>query len=424
MLQAVASSYRRLLVGWVDGVRRAALVVVLLAVAATVGAGWFVGTHMSIDTNTTDMLSPDLPFRRYGAAVSEAFPQFSDNILVVVDGDNPDLADDAANLLAGEMRRKTDLFGAIFDAAGDPYFRRNGLLYLDTDELGELADRLAEAQPFLGALWRDPSLRGLFGMLGLVIDEVAREGDAPIEIDRVLEAMADVAEAQAAGRFARLSWRELMTGRGAEVNERRRLILIQPALDFGSLQPASDAMDALRGMIDRLHLTPDRGVRVRLTGSAALAQEELESVEEGMGLAAILSLTLVVGLLLFGLRSVRLAAAVLATLIMGLIWTAAVALAMVGQLQTSPFALRNCWKALVRANQGALRKRIPGLITEILRAARRCPHPLPSGLTVHQATDLRTQFRDGTNIDVFVGEADLLKFLKVFSYQHGPPPFT
>ena len=53
--------------------------------------------------------------------------------------------------------------------------RRNGLLYLDVDELSDLSDRLAEAQPFLGTLWRDPSLRGLFRMLELVIDESLKE---------------------------------------------------------------------------------------------------------------------------------------------------------------------------------------------------------------------------------------------------------
>ena len=327
VFEAAASSYRRLLVRWVDRVRRSALWVIAIAMAVTAGAVWFTATHMGINTDTTDMLSPDLEFRRHSRALSEAFPQFSDNIVVVIDGDSPDLADDAAALLGERLRRQPELFGGVFDPAGDPFFRQNGLLYLDVDELAELADRLAGAQPFLGALWRDPSLRGLFHMLGLILDE-AGKGDTPMEVDGILEAVAEVAE----GGSARLSWRQLMTGRPAEKSEKRRLILIQPVLDFGSLQPASDAMDALREVARELRLTPANGVRVRLTGSAALAQEELKSVEEGMGLAAVLSLCLVVGLLLMGLRSLRLAGAVLVTLVMGLVWTAAFALLAVGQL--------------------------------------------------------------------------------------------
>ena len=332
MLQAAHSSYRRLLVRWVDLVRRGAWMTLLIAAVVTMDGLWYVSENLSINTDTSDMLSPDLPFRRHSRALDEAFPQFSDNILVVVDGETAGLADDAAAALRQALGRNHGLFGAVYDPAGDPFFRRHGLLFMDAGELAALADRLAEAQPFLGALWRDPSLRGLFDMLALVIDETGGGADAPVEIGTLIEAIAEVAEAQAAGRFARLSWHRLMTGEKADTRDRRRLILIQPALDFGSLQPAADAMDALRALIRELGLVPANGVRVRLTGSAALAQEELQSVEEGMGLAAVLSLCLVVGLLFLGMGSPRLAGAILVTLIMGLIWTATFALAAVGQL--------------------------------------------------------------------------------------------
>ena len=91
-------------------------------------------------------------------------------------------------------------------------------------------------------------------------------------------------------------------------------------------------MDMLRATIKSLQLNSQRGVRVRLSGSAALAQEELKSVETGMGIAAILSLTLVFTLLITGLRSVKLVAATIITLIIGLIWTAGFAIAALGQL--------------------------------------------------------------------------------------------
>jgi hypothetical protein len=63
-----------------------------------------------------------------------------------------------------------------------------------------------------------------------------------------------------------------------------------------------------------------------------LSHEELQSVEKGMGLAGIVSLVLVIGLLVIGLRSKRLVAATLVTLIMGLVWTAAFAILALGTL--------------------------------------------------------------------------------------------
>jgi len=341
VFESAGETYRHFLVRWVDGVRRRALLVVAAAFLLTLASGAYLAGNIRISTDTTDMLSPDLPFRQNSRAVSAAFPQFSDNILVVVDGHTPDLADDAARNLVAGLRAEPRIFGSVFDPAGDPFFRRNGLLYLDLDELSDLSDRLAEAQPFLGTLWRDPSLRGFFDLLGRVIEETVKEkkgdtaGQPPVKIAEVFNSIAEVAEAQTAGKFARLSWHRLMLGKGKAATdpaEGRRFILIKPVLDFASLQPAAKAINSLRAIAADLELGPDHGVRVRLTGSAALAHEELNSVQEGMGYAGIISLSLVIVLLILGLRSLRLVGATLVTLIMGLIWTAAFAIAALAQL--------------------------------------------------------------------------------------------
>ncbi|MDX9860232.1 MAG: MMPL family transporter [Rhodospirillales bacterium] len=331
---SVAELGRQFLDRWVEGMRRWAPWVVVVALSATLGAAVFVVRNVSINTDTEEMLSPDLPFQKYSREEDEAFPQLSDTLVVVVDGQTPDLADDAAVALAGEMRQRPEFFRSIYDPAADAFFRRNGLLYLSTDELYALSDRLAEAQPFLGALWHDPSLRGLFDILGLAIDASLETKDVapPIEIGRVLAAVAETLEAQQNGQFSQLSWRQLMMADDREGGPYRRFILVQPVLDFGSLQPATAAIDTVRSLAQGLGLTPDRGVRVRLTGSAAMAEDELKSVEEGMGVAALVSMVLVGALLLLAFRSVRLALATLVTLAMGLVWTAAFATLAIGRL--------------------------------------------------------------------------------------------
>ena len=332
MIEIIFKAYRGILVRWVDLVRRFALVVLLVSVTVTLGVAVYLESNMAINTDLSDMMSPELEYRKQSQTIGKAFPQFSDNILIVIDGETSDLADDAAAVLTARLRKKPELFGGIYDLRGEAFFHRNGLLLMELDELADLSDRLADAQPFLGTLWRDPTLRGLFRMLGLAIDEVLKEDGTVIEIEKVLTAIAEVIEAQAEGRFRHLSWQRLMMGDGDEEEVARRFIQIQPALDFTSLQPATAAMGALRRIAADLKLDQDHGVRVRLTGSAALSQEEFKTVEKGMGLAAFLSLMLVVGLLLGGLRSPRLVIATLATLIMGLIWTAGFAIAAIGQL--------------------------------------------------------------------------------------------
>ncbi|NQV84477.1 MAG: MMPL family transporter [Rhodospirillales bacterium] len=336
MIETISKIYRRGLVQWTGVVTRFAWVIVLVSVLLSVGAAVYLAENIRINTDTGDMLSPDLDYRRNGKELSKAFPQFSDNLVIVIDGQTPDAADDAARALTERFRAQPKKYGQVDDPAGSDFFRRNGFLYLDLDELYALSDRLAEAQPFLGVLWRDPSLVGFLKMLGLAVDEAAKEqGGQPIEIASVLGAMDDVARAQALGQWKDMSWQALMSGpppEGEEVIANRRVLVIKPVLDYGTLAPAASAMDSVREAAKDLGLTPKNGVRVRLTGSAALAHEELQSVKEGMGLAGIVSLILVIGLLVIGLRSKRMVAATLVTLVMGLVWTAAFAILALGTL--------------------------------------------------------------------------------------------
>ena len=79
-------------------------------------------------------------------------------------------------------------------------------------------------------------------------------------------------------------------------------------------------------------LTPDNGVRVRLTGSVALADEEFATVADGAALNGVVTILVVLLLLWLALRQARIVLAVLVNLAVGLTLTAAIGLMMVGAL--------------------------------------------------------------------------------------------
>ncbi len=334
MLKTIGNTYQMVLERWTGAVTAWPRAVIGAAVLLTFFSLQFLVNNIAIDTSTGDMLSEELDFRKFNKEMDEAFPQSSDSILVVIDGQTEDLADSAALKLATAMRSRPRLFHDVYDLAGDPFFRKNGLLYLDLDDLYDLSDQLAEAQPFLASLWQDPSLNGFFTLLSKGLDTGADDAaSAPFELDRMLDRLSLIAEAQIANQFAQLSWRKLMQNSDDKPDEiNRRFLLVAPTLDFASLQPASDAMDGIREISQALNMTPENGLRIRLSGSAALEQEELESVEEGMGLAGILSFVLVMGLLIIGLRRPWRVISCLITLIFGLVWTGAFAIFALGSL--------------------------------------------------------------------------------------------
>ena len=45
--------------------------------------------HLRIDTSTTEMISPDVSFRRNLTAFQQAFPEFGETVVAVIEGDTP-----------------------------------------------------------------------------------------------------------------------------------------------------------------------------------------------------------------------------------------------------------------------------------------------------------------------------------------------
>src|SRR5256885_8938142 len=99
---------------WVGRMQSSAVWVVALAAIAGVGLVRYTTTHLSVDTDTGNMLSPELQWRKAEHELSRLFP--NSPLLVVVDGDSPELADDAENRLVERLRAQHDLFPEVFAA--------------------------------------------------------------------------------------------------------------------------------------------------------------------------------------------------------------------------------------------------------------------------------------------------------------------
>ncbi|MFN3075529.1 MAG: hypothetical protein ABT940_01355 [Alphaproteobacteria bacterium] len=106
MDRAEATPFHTALVRWVDLCRRWAVGVVVVSLVVAVLSGVYVANHMAINSGTADMLSKDLPFRKLAREVDQAFPGRGNEIVVVVDGNIPDVVDDVAGRLAARLRER------------------------------------------------------------------------------------------------------------------------------------------------------------------------------------------------------------------------------------------------------------------------------------------------------------------------------
>jgi uncharacterized protein len=314
-------------------VRRPALTLLLSALLG-LAACWVLATRFSLDTDAIRMFPPDLPWRQAERAIDTAFPQRENVIAVVIDGATPDLAERAAAALTEELRRAPP-GGAVRSVErpdGDELFRRSALLYPKLDEVRSATERIIAAQPMLGTLAADPSLRGVARALELTGEGMER-GEANADTDQLAFAMgrlAEAAEGAAAGRVVPLDWTRLFTGNEPGLRTLRRFVLAQPALDYTGLAPAGAATGEIRDAVARLGLTAENGVTVRLTGNLVMRDEEFASVFGGAIVENILSLLSVAALLWLGLRSGRLILPMLGVLVLGLVLTAAFGALFVG----------------------------------------------------------------------------------------------
>jgi hopanoid biosynthesis associated RND transporter like protein HpnN len=304
------------------------LLVLALALLVTGLAGWFAVDRFAITTDLNKLINPDLPWRQREIALGAAFPQRANSLLVVLDAPSPELATTGALALVAALKPQTKYFEDVTSLETSDFFRRNGLLYLPAKEVEARTDQLIDAQPFLGALARDPSLRGFAGALGLM----ARGGKEAAGLAKPLESISGALDAAISGRPSDFSWSALFSGAPPSVRDKRRFVMVKPALDFSALQPAADASDALRETARKIGLTPDAGYKVRLTGEAAMQDEEFGTLAENAVLNNSLTLLAVLIILWRALRWGRLIFAVMVNMLMGLAVTAAAGLAMVGSL--------------------------------------------------------------------------------------------
>ncbi len=331
MIERARTYSTRIFERWADFIGHHSSLVLFLSLLATVGVLIYTVNHFRIDTELTDMISDKLPYRKLEKEFQSAFPQFKETIVVVMDADTPETARLQREKLAERLKKETGLFKGVYTPGSGEFFERNGLLYLSVKDLEALSENLASAQPLLGLISKDLTLRGLFSVVERI---VSQEGDAEQKkkLAPFFDRLAQTLESSTSKRPKPLSWQELILGEEMAAQATRQFIILDPVLDYATLSGGEAGIEAIYRIRDELGLHEANGVTLRLTGDVVLNYENLLAVNRGMGLTTLISFLLVAVALVIGLGSGRLVFASLVTLLMGFIWTLGFAIAFVGRL--------------------------------------------------------------------------------------------
>ena len=349
----------RILAGWTRLVLRHPYRVIAASGALALGALVYAAGNLGINTDTAEMLSPELSFRRNNELLKELFPGSRAGITVVIDATTADLADRAANTLVTRLRARPEHIRSAERPGGEAFFRDHALLYLSLDELESLSRTLRDAEPFIDAILDDPTFRGLVSAMADALleerGERAREGsperagepsgdEGPrsdgnedsipggATLTAAVRELAIAVESFLEGDRYEIPWSEVILGEDAEGGRKRVHVSIVPELDHGRILPAGGTMATIRELAAEVESDGIQWVRVRTTGQTALEHEELEGVSRSAVVTSLFAIVMVCVTLLVGLGSVWMMLASTLTLVVGLILSAAFAAAAVGDL--------------------------------------------------------------------------------------------
>jgi hopanoid biosynthesis associated RND transporter like protein HpnN len=313
---------------------RYAWTVIALSIILGIASGVYSARNFAINTDINALIAKDLPWRQRDIAFEAAFPQHLHSILAVVEAPTAELATQAADALVARLSANKELILSIAQPGGGEFFRRNGLLFLPTEETQKVGTQLTQAEPLVAQLATDSTLRGLVEVIQMGLTGVEMEKLTLDAMTRPFTMAADTVEAVFAKKPAHFSWHELLNPAKPDdpVNAKRKFIDIQPKLDFTALEPGKAATDAIRKAAEDAKLTTDYGARMRLTGPVRIADEEFSTVQEGMMFHIIGTVTFVLLILWLALKSGKIIFVVLINLIVGLAITAALGFLIVGPL--------------------------------------------------------------------------------------------
>ncbi len=311
---------------WMNFARRWRwFVIAFWLIAAVVGARVTIALG-DVNSDASDMIAESVPYRQAQIAFEAAFPHLDEQVLVLVRAETADATDVVASDLVRALNAKPEAVRSVFAPSVEPFFERNGLLYLDVDELEDLLARMSRSAALIERLSRDPTIEALFDALTQAASvEDFTERDAQT-INDVFDAVAKVINDRLSSGGAPLSWRSIFVDDLEPPHQ--RLISVEPVLDFSNLNPARAVKAAVEEAGQDVQARTGLPAQIGVTGDPVLRSDELNSVSQGIGWAFLASFILVGVLLFIAFRSVVLALVTMISLLVSITVTAGFAFLM------------------------------------------------------------------------------------------------
>jgi len=318
-----------------------AFLIICLLVGGTIQ---YTANHLSINTDTAELIAPDAPFQQNRRKFEQAFSKDLHTLLLVVESDTPELTKSATKRLGRLLGADKANFDSVYVPNDNEYFHRNGLLYLEQDDLQTLSNSLSQAQPFIGRISKEPNLTGFFSILEDALTSANKDQSVPIDLTSLVDKINAALHKRVNGQNSLLSWENLIAEQKiTQASANKGFINVLPKFDYSSIRPAENAIEAIRKAAVTIQEPNLPAVKVWVTGEVGLEDDELLGMSTGTFNASIFSVVLVFVILLKAYHSLALTLTTLFTLALGMVFCAGFAAFSVKELNliSVAFAVSN-----------------------------------------------------------------------------------
>ena len=316
--------------------------VAALAIAYTVAA-------LGFATSTRALLPQGLPFVERYVEYEREFGEL-DDIAIVVEAPSLPEATVYATRLVRELEASPIRLGRVAHRIDPKQFEGRALLYLSTERLAEIRDRIVDYEDFLESFTARPTLDRLVegvanqlatAFVGGFLDLGLEDRRSSLDL-RFLGGLVDQISTRVDGPAPyRSPWGGLFSmggeedspGAGYFLSDDQRLlfILAEPSSDESNFASDREAIEGIRAVIGSLASQfPD--VRVGVTGNPALSTDEMVTAFRDAGRATVVAFTLALVLLVVAFRRVARPLVMLGVLALSLAWSLGAATLGVGHL--------------------------------------------------------------------------------------------
>jgi hopanoid biosynthesis associated RND transporter like protein HpnN len=313
--------------------------IILAAALGVVLSLLVTATYLSFHTNRLDLIASGNHYRQLGEAYDREFEDLPGDVIVVIRSERPEAAKTFATALA--QRWATDPhIDKVWYRINVDALKHKALLYLSSDELMALRQKLQNHQVLLEELTASPTLQNLFALInremstalvGHVFTGFLQEdhqANEPPDLSLLVALLQHMNRALDAPHAYQSPWASVfatdveMQGQDGFLwsdDKHLLFVLVQPKRAEGAFNRFDKAVQQIRADVSELQKAhPD--VEVGVTGKSVLDADEMAVAARDTSRATLLSVVGVM-LLYFGLfKGVARPLLALAALLIGICW--------------------------------------------------------------------------------------------------------